>query len=97
MIRELIIGTLVTAVTVSWGATDSVVANDEWQSPVVYTMSNDPDANAVLVFRQHGDTLVPAGSFPTGGKGAGGSLGNQGALAFSDDGDELLGGESRQQ
>ncbi|CUS38851.1 lactonase family protein [Candidatus Nitrospira nitrificans] len=90
MIRELIIGALVAAVTLSWGATDSVVANDEWQSPVVYTMSNDPDSNTVLVFRQHGDTLVPAGSFPTGGKGSGGGLGNQGALVFSDDGDELL-------
>ena len=90
MIRELIIGALVAAVTLSWGATDSVVANDDWQRPVIYTMSNDPDGNAVLVFRQHGDTLVPAGSFPTGGKGSGGGLGNQGALAFSEDGDELL-------
>ena len=90
MIREFITGALVAAVTVSWGATDSVVANDEWHSPVVYTMSNDPDGNAVLVFRQHGDSLVTAGSFPTGGKGSGGGLGNQGALAFSDDGDELL-------
>ena len=90
MIRRLIMGALVTAITLSGWVTGSAFADDEWQSPVVYTMSNDPDANAILVFRQHGDTLVPAGSFPTGGKGSGGGLGNQGALAFSDDGDELL-------
>lgn len=90
MIRRLIMGALVTAITLSGWVTGSAFADDEWQSPIVYTMSNDPDANAVLVFRQHGDTLVPAGSFPTGGKGAGGGLGNQGALTFSDDGDELL-------
>jgi len=53
MIRKLIISALVAAGTLSWGATDSVVANDDWQSPVVYTMSNDLDGNAVLVFRQH--------------------------------------------
>lgn len=90
MIRRLIMGALVTAITLSGWVTGSAFADDEWQSPIVYTMSNDPDANAVLVFRQHGDTLIPAGSFPTGGKGAGGGLGNQGALTFSDDGDELL-------
>ncbi|HMS82708.1 MAG TPA: beta-propeller fold lactonase family protein [Nitrospira sp.] len=90
MIRTLIMGVLVVAVTLSGWGTSSVFANDDWQWPTVYTMSNDPDGNAVLAFRQHGDTLVPAGSFPTGGKGSGGGLGNQGALALSDDGDELL-------
>lgn len=90
MIRKLIMGALATAITLSGWGIGSASANDDWQSPVVYTMSNDPDGNAVLAFRQHGDTLVPAGSFPTGGKGAGGGLGNQGALAFSDDGDTLL-------
>ncbi len=90
MIRKLFMGALVTAITLSGWGTGSASANDDWQSPVVYTMSNDPDGNAVLVFKQQGDTLVPAGSFPTGGKGSGGGLGNQGALAFSDDGDALL-------
>ncbi|MGE0642840.1 MAG: lactonase family protein [Nitrospira sp.] len=90
MIRKVLMGALVTVITLSaWGA-GSVSANDDWQWPTVYTMSNDPGGNAVLAFRQHGDTLVPAGSFPTGGKGSGGGLGNQGALTFSDDGDVLL-------
>jgi DNA-binding beta-propeller fold protein YncE len=43
-----------------------------------------------LAFRQHGDTLVPAGLFPTGGKGSGGGPGNQGALALSNDGEAIL-------
>lgn len=90
MIRKLMMGALVTAITLSGWVSGSVFANDEWQRPMVYTMSNDPGSNAVLAFRQNGDTLVPAGSFPTGGKGLGGGLGNQGALAFSDDGDALL-------
>lgn len=90
MIRRLITGALVTAITLSGWVTGSAFANDEWPWPTVYTMSNETGSNAVLAFRQHGDTLVPAGSFPTGGKGSGGGLGNQGALAFSDDGDTLL-------
>jgi 6-phosphogluconolactonase len=90
MIRKLIMGALVTAITLSGWVTSSVFANEEWQWPTVYTMSNGTDGNTVLAFRQHGDTLVPAGSFPTGGKGSGGGLGNQGALAFSDDDDALL-------
>lgn len=90
MIGKLIIGALATASILAGSVTSLVFANDEWQRPTVYTMSNDPSSNAVLVFRQHGDTLVPAGSFLTGGKGTGSGLGNQGALAFSDDGDALL-------
>lgn len=90
MIRTFLMGALATAITLSAWGTSSVFANDDWQWPTVYTMSNDPGGNAVLAFRQHGDTLVPAGSFPTGGRGSGGGLGNQGALAFSEDGDALL-------
>ncbi|MBK9306215.1 MAG: beta-propeller fold lactonase family protein [Nitrospira sp.] len=90
MRHKLIMGALVTAITLSGWVTGSAFANEEWQWPTVYTMSNGTDGNAVLAFRQHGDTLVPVGSFPTGGKGSGGGLGNQGALAFSDDGDALL-------
>ncbi|MBY0248697.1 MAG: hypothetical protein K2Q17_13620 [Nitrospiraceae bacterium] len=90
MIRRLMTGALVKAIALSGWMATPVFANEEWQWPTVYTMSNQTDGNAVLVFRQHGDTLVPAGSFPTGGKGAGGGLGNQGALALSDDGEALL-------
>ena len=90
MIRTLITGVLVAAIMLSGWVAGSVFANEEWQWPTVYTMSNETDGNVVLAFRQHGDTLVPAGSFSTGGKGAGGGLGNQGALALSDDGEALL-------
>jgi 6-phosphogluconolactonase len=90
MIRRLITYALVTAVTLSGWITNPVFANEEWRWPTVYTMSNEAGGNAVMVFRQHGDQLVPAGSFPTGGKGSGGGLGNQGALAFSEDGEVLL-------
>jgi len=57
----------------------------------VYTMTNAPNGNAVLVFNQAADgTLTPGGTFPTGGLGTGGrepdfGLGNAGALALSDD------------
>ena len=55
------------------------------QRAVVFTLSNE-EQNAVLAFRRASDgTLSPAGSIPTGGKGSGGGLGSQGALAFSKD------------
>jgi 6-phosphogluconolactonase (cycloisomerase 2 family) len=48
----------------------------------IYTMSNDPDGNAVLEFEQASDgRLVPDGQIATGGRGTGGGLGNQGGLA----------------
>lgn len=50
----------------------------------VYTMSNSSSGNAVLMFhRAANGTLTAAGSFPTGGVGSGGGLGNQGALILS--------------
>jgi 6-phosphogluconolactonase len=53
----------------------------------IYTMSNDTGANSVLVFqRKASGELVANGSVPTGGRGLGAGLGNQGALALSDDG-----------
>jgi 6-phosphogluconolactonase len=49
----------------------------------VYTMSNAPAGNEVLVFtRKPNGNLDPAGSFPTGGTGTGGGLGNQGGLVL---------------
>ena len=56
----------------------------------VYTMSNDPTGNAVLVFNRAADgSLTPAGALSTGGLGTGGrepdfGLANAGALALSD-------------
>lgn len=50
----------------------------------VYTMSNSASGNAILRFhRAANGTLTAAGSFPTGGVGSGGGLGNQGALILS--------------
>lgn len=55
----------------------------------VYVLSNQPAENAVIVFHRNADgTLVPRGSFPTGGAGFGSGpnpLGSQGALALSAD------------
>lgn len=44
----------------------------------VYTMTNDPNGNSVLVFnRRPNGRLEPAHAFATGGTGTGGGLGNQ--------------------
>jgi 6-phosphogluconolactonase (cycloisomerase 2 family) len=57
----------------------------------VYTESNDPAGNAVLVFHRAADgTLTPGPSVDTGGLGAGGKLGSQGALTLSESGRWLL-------
>lgn len=49
----------------------------------VYTLSNDATANAVVVYARAADgTLTAKESVPTGGKGAGAGLGDQGALVF---------------
>src|SRR5437870_148842 len=52
----------------------------------VYTSTNSPTGNAVVVLdRAANGSLTPAGSFATGGTGTGGGLGNQGAVGLSDD------------
>jgi 6-phosphogluconolactonase (cycloisomerase 2 family) len=49
----------------------------------VYTLNNSSTGNAVLVFSRTADGHIsPIGVFPTGGKGTGKGLGNQGALAI---------------
>jgi 6-phosphogluconolactonase len=49
----------------------------------VYTMSNAPQGNSVLVFnRRINGRLEPAGVFATGGLGTGGGLGNQSAVVL---------------
>ena len=60
-------------------------------SGAVYTSTNSPSGNAVLAFdRSHDGRLTPAGSFPTGGTGTGGGLGNQGAVVLDDRRDLLF-------
>lgn len=59
---------------------------DDEPAGAVFTMSNSPAGNAVLVFHRAADGgLTPAGSVPTGGLGTGTGLGNQGAVVLSDD------------
>ncbi|MFT3784399.1 MAG: beta-propeller fold lactonase family protein [Nibricoccus sp.] len=57
----------------------------------VYTISNATDGNRVLTFSRnaHGE-LTHGFDYPTGGLGTGGSLGNQGALAMTNDGRWLI-------
>jgi len=54
---------------------------------MVYTLSNNATDNAVLAFKhdENGEWMA-AGQFSTGGIGTGGGLGNQGALALSENG-----------
>jgi 6-phosphogluconolactonase len=56
----------------------------------VYTLSNSPHGNAVIVFhRGPGGHLHHGRSFPTNGRGTGANLGSQGAVALSPDGRRL--------
>ena len=49
-------------------------------------MNNSAASNAVLAFQPQSDgSLLEVGTYATGGTGTGGGLGNQAALAFSDD------------
>lgn len=52
----------------------------------VYTMTNDPVGNSILVFSRSAEgSLTPAGSYATGGLGSGDGLGNQSGLVISAD------------
>lgn len=62
-------------------------------SPIetVYTLSNDAVENAVLAFRRNrSGEWRSAGRYATGGAGSGSGLGNQGALALSENGRYLF-------
>ena len=57
----------------------------------VYTLTNQASGNAVAIYARAADgALTWIGSAPTGGTGAGASLGSQGAIALSDDGRRLF-------
>ena len=90
---------IVTAIPSTAKENDENRANDEDKEDrvgAVYTMSNDPSGNAVLVFNRAGDgSLTPGGTVSTGGLGTGGrepdfGLANAHALALSDDGHLLF-------
>ncbi|MCK9605462.1 MAG: beta-propeller fold lactonase family protein [Methylomonas sp.] len=62
-----------------------VSADSRDVNDMVYTLSNNPEQNEVLVFERYSNGhMEAAGSYPTGGVGTGAGLGNQGALALSD-------------
>ena len=72
------------------GAASRSVANAAAPG-AVYTETNATSGNAVLVFRRAPDgTLTSEGSVATGGTGTGASLGSQGAVTLSDNGNWLL-------
>lgn len=81
------------ALCFAWFVPDIVSADagdgllGKWYGPsdTVYTLSNDAARNEVLAFRHRGrGRMEPAGRFATGGTGTGSGLGNQGALALSE-------------
>lgn len=86
--RKMYLRVMALVLALSGGLIGNVFADQRGQ--MVYTLSNASSGNAVLAFEQRGDTLIPAGSFPTQGTGSGGGLGNQGAIVLSDDGETLL-------
>ena len=68
-------------------AADRAVQIEADAPGAVYALTNQATDNAVAVFARSADgALTWQASVPTGGSGAGSSLGSQGALALSDDG-----------
>ena len=60
------------------------------QPSAVYALTNGAAGNALTVYNRAADgSLTAAGTVATGGLGTGSGLGNQGALALSDDGSRL--------
>src|SRR5437764_4704585 len=77
---------LVFALLASLVSATAASASSSNRSGAVYTLTNAPSGNAVLVFDRASDgALAPAGAFATGGNGTGAGLGSQGALALSED------------
>ena len=93
----LMLGTLLTAC--SGGMMSDLVAPEApafdarggGVAGAVFTETNSPAGNAVLVYRRSADgSLSAATSVPTGGTGSGAGLGSQGAVTLSADGNWLL-------
>jgi 6-phosphogluconolactonase (cycloisomerase 2 family) len=81
-IRRALVLAAASAAVASAGAVLTSTAVSAAPTPgAVYVLSNDADANAVLVFERAADgTLSGPASFATGGIGTGGGLGSQGAV-----------------
>jgi 6-phosphogluconolactonase len=88
----LVAGVAAGALTLALSAAPAVAGSfGSGGSGPVYTSTNSPSGNAVLAFdRLRDGSLTPAGSFPTGGTGTGGGLGNQGAVVLDDRRDRLF-------
>jgi 6-phosphogluconolactonase (cycloisomerase 2 family) len=75
------------------GFTAPVAADEEEGSTqrAVYTMTNAPDGNEVVVFKRAGDgSLSHRETVPTGGLGSGTGLGSQGSVILRENGRRLL-------
>jgi 6-phosphogluconolactonase len=79
------VGLAVAAVALALGAFAVPASAAPGAPGAVYTSTNSPASNAVVVFNKAANgSLTAAGSFATGGTGTGSGLGNQGAVALSD-------------
>jgi 6-phosphogluconolactonase (cycloisomerase 2 family) len=82
--RAFLLG--LTAIGVITSASGAIAQPRRESIGVLYTSSNATDANQILAFEQMQDgSLRSIGATSTGGKGSGGDLGNQGALALTRD------------
>jgi 6-phosphogluconolactonase len=95
--RFLILGSMLTAC--SGGMMSDIVAPNAPSrdargggvAGAVFSETNSPAGNAVLVFRRSADGSLSAPTYvPTGGTGSGAGLGSQGAVTLSADGNMLL-------
>jgi 6-phosphogluconolactonase len=86
-LKRMLRGTLAALVVLATGALFAPAAMAASDPPgAVYTLTNSPAGNAVLVYARGEDgSLTPAGSFATGGAGSGAGLGSQNAVIVSDD------------
>lgn len=76
-----------TAISISLASCLPGIGFAGWDKPkeTIYTLSNDATENEVLAFhRVDNDRMQAAGHYATGGVGTGQGLGNQGALALSE-------------
>ena len=82
------VGVLTLALTAIIGGVTAGRADGGSDLRAVFTLTNEPDGNRLAVFArdQAGASLAQPYFVPTGGNGTGAGLGNQGALALSDDG-----------
>jgi 6-phosphogluconolactonase (cycloisomerase 2 family) len=85
------IAVLLAVFGVALGLAAPSASEDDDSIGAVYTMTNDPAANAVLQYDRLADgSLQFRDTYLTGGRGSGDGLGNQGGVVLSEDGRWLL-------